>query len=371
MKSSYDKIYLYRYLNIRLKEQKMKKRLSFRRSVTLTLIFAFVLAFGAIIGVNQGAAAKTGILSIDVTYELGTGPSASDVTMPENASWNPGSTTLAAAPTCKDSDYEFAYWEDAEGNICHPNDPYSVEGTPTKLTFTAVWQVKVTYDVNLDDNDESIATPAVDSACCKVDYKIPDTHTLTGNYYTFLGWSTQADATTAEYKVRDTIKGSDITAPFTLYAVWSPKFYSVIYHANTDSDANDSAVSVPVDATKYMEDNLTVTVMGNSKLASTNANYKTMTDATPTRTGYTFAGWATSATATTAQYQPGATFTISKNTDLYAVWTAGGSTTTTATSTTPQTGSSDQLTLYIVLGALCLLGIAYLCYDQRKAKATK
>ncbi len=350
----------------------MKKGLSFKRSVTLTLILSFVLTFGAIVGVNQEAAAKTGILSIDVTYALGDGPAASDVTMPDDTKWDVGSTTLAAAPTCTNSNFKFVKWEDAEGHLCEAGKPYKYyeEGTTTALTFTAVWEVAVTYNINLDDADESIATPAVGSAYCKRDYKIEDQYTLSAEYYTFQGWSTQAGDTTAKYKPGDTIKGSEVTGPFTLYAVWDRKFYSVIYRANTDSDANDSAVSVPADTTKYMDGNLTVTVMGNSSLASTNANYKTMTDATPTRAGYTFAGWATSATATTAEYQPGTTFTISKDMELFAVWTAGAAK-AADTSNTPQTGSSDQLMLYITLALLCLTGIGYLCYDQRKAKVTK
>jgi hypothetical protein len=56
--------------------------------------------------------------------------------------------------------------------------------------------------------------------------------------------------------------------------------------------------------------------------------------------------------------------------DLYAVWTTSTSMADT-TSTTPQTGAGDHLTLYIVLALLCLTGIGYLCYDQRKAKVTK
>lgn len=40
----------------------------------------------------------------------------------------------------------------------------------------------------------------------------------------------------------------------------------------------------------------------------------------PVRDNHIFKGWATSATATEAQYQPGDTITISANTTLYAVW---------------------------------------------------
>lgn len=339
-----------------------------KRSVTLMLACALILAFGMIIGVSQGASAKTSILSIDVTYAAGTGPASGDVTLPEDGHFTLEANTLAAAPTCKDTEYTFVGWKGPDNKIYKAGGTYTADATTTSLTFTAVWGVKVTYDVNLSDKDENITTPATDIAIYKTKYPIPETATLTATYYTFLGWSTLADATAAEYKVGDSVAADSVSGPFTLYAVWKANFFSVIYHANTDSDANDSAVAVPVDSTKYMDTNLTATVMGNSSLASTNANYAKMTDATPTRSGYTFGGWATSATATTAEYQPGATFTISKDMDLYAVWTAGS---TSTTSTTPQTGDSDHFGLYIALALLCLLGIGYLCYDQRKAKALK
>ena len=48
----------------------------------------------------------------------------------------------------------------------------------------------------------------------------------------------------------------------------------------------------------------------------------TLSSAIPTRTGYTFLGWATSATATSASYQPGDRFFNDANTTFYAVWKA-------------------------------------------------
>lgn len=45
-----------------------------------------------------------------------------------------------------------------------------------------------------------------------------------------------------------------------------------------------------------------------------------LSDAIPVRTGYDFLGWAESAGATAAQYQPGASYDLKKNTTLYAVW---------------------------------------------------
>lgn len=48
----------------------------------------------------------------------------------------------------------------------------------------------------------------------------------------------------------------------------------------------------------------------------------TVSSTIPTRTGHAFLGWAKSASATTAAYQPGASISIAANTTLYAVWQA-------------------------------------------------
>lgn len=46
----------------------------------------------------------------------------------------------------------------------------------------------------------------------------------------------------------------------------------------------------------------------------------TLSSTSPTRSGYTFQGWSTSSTATSAQKQPGDSYSITSNTTLYAVW---------------------------------------------------
>ena len=53
----------------------------------------------------------------------------------------------------------------------------------------------------------------------------------------------------------------------------------------------------------------------------------TLSNTRPTRTGYTFLGWTVSNIASTAQYQPGGSFTTDTNTTLYAVWQANTPTT--------------------------------------------
>lgn len=79
---------------------------------------------------------------------------------------------------------------------------------------------------------------------------------------------------------------------FTIPALTS---YTITYNANGGSGA-------PSSQTKYYGKDLT--------LSSTK----------PTRDGYTFLGWATSSTATSATYQPGGTYTANAKATLYAVW---------------------------------------------------
>lgn len=110
--------------------------------------------------------------------------------------------------------------------------------------------------------------------------------------YTFKGWGTSASTTTVAYNA-----GGSYTAnsAITLYAIWQAKTFTVSYNANGGSGA-------PSSQTKTYGVKLT--------LSSTK----------PTRSGYSFSGWATSATGSVA-YQSGGTYTANKAVTLYAVWT--------------------------------------------------
>lgn len=113
--------------------------------------------------------------------------------------------------------------------------------------------------------------------------------------YTFQGWAlskAEADAGTWYYQPGGTCGKNE---NLTLYAVWKANTYTVSYNANGGSGA-------PGNQTKTHDISLT--------LSST----------VPTRTNYTFKGWGTSASATTASYQPGGSYTANNNITLYAIW---------------------------------------------------
>lgn len=116
--------------------------------------------------------------------------------------------------------------------------------------------------------------------------------------YTFLGWSTSSTATSATYAAGGSYTANSGAA---LYAVWKIITYTVSYNANNGSGA-------PGSQTKTYGKELT--------LSSTE----------PTRTGYTFRGWSTSSTATSATYYKNDSdmthmkYITNSNALLYAVW---------------------------------------------------
>jgi len=111
--------------------------------------------------------------------------------------------------------------------------------------------------------------------------------------YRFLGWSTNNSATTATYREGDPFTANANT---TLYAVWI-RAYTISYNINGGSG------SVP--AIQYLNQGSYVT-LSSSPL--------------PTRTGYTFLGWATNSSATAATHQPGGIYNTNADATLYAVW---------------------------------------------------
>ena len=109
--------------------------------------------------------------------------------------------------------------------------------------------------------------------------------------YTFQGWATSASGAVA-YASGASYTGN---AAITLYAVWKINTWTVSYNANGGSGA-------PGNQTKTYGQTLT--------LSTTK----------PTRTGYDFQGWGTSASDTSVDYAAGANYTANAAIILYAIW---------------------------------------------------
>lgn len=109
------------------------------------------------------------------------------------------------------------------------------------------------------------------------------------------------NAVPSSYKVVRVTVGNGITfknyAGSVLYLTpsWSPNRYTVAFSANGGKNA-------PSSQTKLYGQDLT------------------LTKSVPSRTGYTFQGWATTSGATTAAYSAGSKYRLNKAQTLYAVW---------------------------------------------------
>ena len=98
---------------------------------------------------------------------------------------------------------------------------------------------------------------------------------------------------------------------------------------NFNTDNNDSAtknVSFTVNVPAWTSYTIKYNANGGSGAPSSQTKWKDQTlklsTTKPTRTGYSFLGWSTSSTATSATYAAGANYTANAAATLYAVWKA-------------------------------------------------
>jgi uncharacterized repeat protein (TIGR02543 family) len=173
----------------------------------------------------------------------------------------------------------FRNFNDDNGDSATKNVTFSVS-VPAWTSYT------VTYSANGGTGAPSSQTKWKDQTLTISGTK----PTRTG--YSFLGWSTSSTATSATYSAGGSYTNNGST---TLYAVWKANTYTVRYNANGGSGA-------PGNQTKTYGQTLT------------------LSSAKPTRTNYTFKGWSTTASATTATYSAGGSYTANAAATLYAVW---------------------------------------------------
>ncbi|MFY0482348.1 InlB B-repeat-containing protein [Flavobacterium sp. PLA-1-15] len=189
--------------------------------------------------------------------------------------------------------YTFANWNTAangSGTTYTNGQTYSFA---SNITLYAQWTANnntVTFDANTGTGTMSSQTIATAATVAL------NANTFTKAGYTFAGWATTAGGAVAYTNSASYTMG---TSNVTLYAKWT---------------ANNN----------------TITFDGNGSTSGTMANQTIATDASATlttntfvRTGFTFAGWATSAAGVVA-YADGATYNMgTSNVTLYAKWNAG------------------------------------------------
>ena len=199
-----------------------------------------------------------------------------------------GNTLLLSSEVPGRQGYFFAGWatsSDSAVAVYQPNDPYSEEGN---AILYAVWYK--TYTIHYNSNGGT-SEPEAQTKIHSVPLVLSSiTPIRTG--YDFLGWASSCDAAVAAYQPGDTYT---MEGDATLYAVWLPYTYTICFNANGGEGAPDPQTK-------------------------THGTVLALSDVMPTRDGYDFLGWAVSADATEAVWQPGGSYTSEGDVTLYAVW---------------------------------------------------
>ena len=213
-----------------------------------------------------------------------------------------------------DSGYEFVGWAKEAKKNPTIYDFNTAGTTATQTTYTIYLVAKKTnptptymyylyYKYN-DGTDSTWLTDVTDRPTAATTFTFNVNRAkLTRSGYDHIGWADKANAAAAKYTGGESITLTKDDPTKTIYAVWMP-FFELKYDANGGTGAPASQTRT---ASAPTVNRVTFTVPGTI----------------PTKDGCTFKGWADSAAATTAQYQPGGTVDVKHENSpktVYAVW---------------------------------------------------
>ena len=301
-------------------------------------------------------------------------------------------STYGTLPTPTRTGYTFAGWYTAKTGGSKVESTTKVAITSAQ-TLYARWTAN-TYTVSFDVQG---GTSSFDSITVTFDSKYPELPTPTRTGYAFSGW--YLDLSDDDSEVDDSCV-VNVASNHTLYAKWTPYIYKVTFDANGGRlGSNDGEMNVTYDSkygtlpatnrdgytfngwytaktggTKVTSETIVKTASAHTLYAHWTANTYTVTfDAnggttstanttvtydstygtlpTPTRTGYTFAGWYTAKTSG-SKVESTTKVAITSAQTLYARWTANtytvtfdanGGTTSTASKTVTYDSTYGEL----------------------------
>lgn len=203
---------------------------------------------------------------------------------------------------------------------------YTVPDVTTAQTVEVVVDELPVYIVIYNSNNSQYAFQRVTKGSSAT---LPAEPVVEG--YTFGGWYTEQNGAGTQFTT-----STGITGDITVYAKLTANTYPINYNKNT----TDAVMNMPA--------------AGQTK---THGLAEKLSETVPTREGYTFLGWGTTADATAASYQPGDMYSVDGPITLYAVWKANTYTVTlptgqgysinTAQSTTVEHGGNFTFTVTV------------------------
>lgn len=256
-----------------------------------------------------------------ITYNANEGTFGSTTTTTQSVTKGQSATIPNTVPARVG--YNFLGWstnQNASTGTYQPGGTIPAANITNNIELFAIWEeIAIQYTITFNANSGTGAPSAI-TVNAGQPVTLPDTvPTRTGTQYAFVGWSTtQKNPSTsviAEYAPGETIPESEIAnlasqngGNITLYATynqnstWSwggTKYYVVLFNQQGGSN-------------------------GPIALRVTQRSAGTIPTTEPTKVGYTFLGWSTTANSTTVAYEAGASITPSANMTLYAVWIEEG-----------------------------------------------
>ena len=285
-----------------------------------------------------------------------------------------GSEITLTAYALKKNGYTFSEWNTkADGSGDKYADKEKIKLT-ANTTLYAQWTANK-YTVKFDSNGGSDDALTEIKATYDVEFELPENN-FTKIGYTFAGWNTKEDGSGTDYKAKSNVKNltDENGATVTLYAKWTERgTHNIVYELNGGShidtqkeqfketdevtlgtaertgytfggwyeaenfngtaieswNAGEKTADVTLYA-KWTANTYTVKFDANGEYATGTMTEQTFTYGTSqalnenkfTRTGYNFAGWATSADGKVA-YNDKQDYSIgTEDVTLYAKWTA-------------------------------------------------
>jgi uncharacterized repeat protein (TIGR02543 family) len=222
--------------------------------------------------------------SFDVTFKANGGVG-SDVTQSGNQATNLRSNSFTL------SNYNFLGWNTAADGSGTPYTNQQNYRFRSSITLFAQWARTITYsNAGADTGTPSRASDDWISGTIK----FPTVGTMVKAGYTFGGWT---ETSGGSAPVSNSYAPSVTTQ--TLYPIWTANVYTISFNGNGATSGN-------VPANKSWTTGNVATALGGNAGTPALAN-----------TGYTFGGWATSASSTSAV----TTYGIIQNQTFFAIWT--------------------------------------------------
>ena len=218
-----------------------------------------------------------------------------------------------AAPSTSTGPYSTAYvgWSTGSKSMS------TTSVTTANTTYYAVYRSNVTVRVVTGPSSANMITKTIYRNSMKDGTVLSESNTGTSNLttisgaYKYLGLATSANTLTCT--AITTCAASTTNTFYTVSKIVSNSTVTVTYKYQNGS--NDTTASGQRTDIVYYYLNSSMQVLTK---VDTTVPYITMP--TPTRTGYTFVGWNTNSTATTAPYKAGASVSMGGNTTLYGIW---------------------------------------------------